>query len=56
MDLKLLESVQGCLDDFLEAECLLGDICTRKHTTERNTCKNTKLISVKLVQKISTKT
>ena len=35
MDLKFLESVQGCLDDFLEVECLVGDIYTSKHNTKK---------------------
>ena len=43
MDLKLLESVRGCLDDFLEAKCLVVDICTREHTTERKKYINTKI-------------
>ena len=42
MDLKFSESVRGRLEDFLEVECLVGDICTRKNTTKRNKCKNTK--------------
>ena len=55
MDLKLSEFVCGCLEDFLEAECLVGDICTNKHTTEKTSAKtqntNINLISVKLVHK-----
>ena len=55
MELKLSESVQGCLEDFLEVECLVGDICTYNHKTEKHKCKpqntNTNLISVKLVHK-----
>ena len=35
MDLKFLESMQGCLDDFLEVECLVGDIYTSKHNTKK---------------------
>ena len=34
MDLKLSESMQGCLEDVLEAECLVGDIYTSKHKIE----------------------
>ena len=30
-DMKLSKSVQRRLEDFLEAECLVGDTCTRKH-------------------------
>ena len=61
MDLKLSESMQGCLEDVLEAECLVGDIYTSKHKIEEKKKKqvqkqNTNLISVKLVQNISTKT
>ena len=44
MDLKFLESVQGCLDDFLEVECLVGDIYTSKQKTKKgNKCKNTQV-------------
>ena len=46
MDLKFLESMQGCLDDFLEVECLVGDIYTSKHNTKKkkkNRWKNTKI-------------
>ena len=35
MDLKLSESMRGHLEDFLEVECLVGDICTSKHTTKK---------------------
>ena len=60
MDLKLLESVHGHLEDFLEVECLVGDIYTNKHTTEKTSAKtqntNINLIRVKLVQNISIKT
>ena len=55
VDMKLSESVHGRLEDLLEVECLVGDICTRKHKTKQNKCKNTKqstnLIRFKLVQK-----
>ena len=42
MDLKFLESVQGCLDDFLEVECLVGDIYTSKHNTKKKKKKKKK--------------
>ena len=41
MDLKLSMFVRGRLDDFLEAECLVGDIYTNTKT-KKNRCKNTK--------------
>ena len=55
MDLKLTESVRGRLEDFLEAECLVGNICTKNHKIEKPSAKtpnkNINLISVKLVHK-----
>ena len=42
MNLKLSESVHGCLEDFLEVECLVGDICTSKHTTEKRSAETHK--------------
>ena len=60
VDMKLSEFVRGRLEDFLEAECFVGDICTRKQKTEKNKCKPqkhiTNLIRFKLDQNISTKT
>ena len=47
MDLKFLESVQGCLDDFLEVECLVGDIYTSKHNTKKKKKKKKKKKQVK---------
>ena len=38
--MKLLESVRGRLEDFLEAECLVGDIYTRKHNNNNNNNNN----------------
>ena len=65
-NMKLLESVRGRLEDFLQAECLVGDICTRKHKTgkkKKNKKKgaktqkqSTNLISFELVQNVSIKT
>ena len=55
MDLKLTEFVRGRLEDFLEAECLVGNICTKNHKIEKPSAKtpnkNINLISVKLVHK-----
>ena len=55
MLLKFYESVRGRFKDFLEAECLVGDICTNRHKAEeqvqKHKNKNTNLISVKLVHK-----
>ena len=55
MLLKFYESVQGCFDDFFEAECLVEDICTNWHKVEKQVQKhknwNTNLIRTKLVHK-----
>jgi len=42
VDLKFSEFVRGRFEDFLEAECLVGDIYTNRHKAKRNMCKNTK--------------
>ena len=34
-DLKLSESVRAHLEDFLDAECFVGDIYTSKYNTEK---------------------
>ena len=56
-DMKLSESIRGRSEDFLEAKCLVGDICTRnrkkkkKKKTGAQTQKyGTNLIRFKLVQ------
>ena len=55
-DLKLSESVRAHLeDDLLEAACLIGDICTKEHRTEKKQVQKHKhrtqnLIRFKLVQ------
>ena len=40
MLLKFSESVRGRFEDFLEAECLVGDICTDRHTAEKQAQKH----------------
>ena len=39
--LKFSESMRGHFEDFWEVECLVGDICTDKHTAEKQV-QNTK--------------
>ena len=42
-DIKLSEFVHRCLEDLLEVECLVGDICTCKlKIKKRNRCTNIK--------------
>ena len=58
-DLKLSEFVRACFEvGFLEAECLVGDICTREHRTKnKNKCidtkQNTKLDQIQVSSKLS---
>ena len=40
MVLKFSESVNGRFKDFLEAECLVGDICTNRHKAEKQVQKH----------------
>ena len=35
MDLQLSESIRGRLEDFLEAECLVGDNCISEHKKKK---------------------
>ena len=42
MDLKLSKSVWGCLEDFLEAECLVGDIYTQDYQAREKQVQKTK--------------
>ena len=41
-DMKLSEYVRGRLEDFLEAECLVEDICTHDYQAREKQVQNTK--------------
>ena len=37
---KLSEFMHGCFEDFLVAECLVGDIYKNRHTTKKQVQKH----------------
>ena len=39
---KFSESMHGSFEDFLVAQCLVGDIYKNRHKAQSNKCKNTK--------------